>query len=410
MSLGFLLAGLALYLAAGRVIVRRCRGGGRDALFALLNIGAVYALYYPLGHLKSAALFVAYLALVTAQFLILRVCVAKKSGVIWAAFAAPLVALAVIKYLPALVDPVQLLLGRKSDRALAELFVGISYLAFRSSYLVLEVRNGVIPAPTFWQYLGFCFFAPTMAVGPINAYGKFRRSLEGAPATAPPAGRAALRLLVGAIKYQFLAGLCNQLTYSGLLLDGHPHHWLDLFVAGAFYYLYLYCNFSGFCDMAIGAAGLLGITVEENFQNPFAARNVKDFWNRWHITLSTYMRDVVFTPLSKTLAGRFGPANAHHAIALAIAAVFLLVGVWHGLGWHFAAFGAMHALGVVVNHYYTLGLKKRLGKERFKTYNQSVWIRAVAVGTTFVYVAASFFLFANDFDAMRQIIASLRWN
>ena len=101
-----------------------------------------------------------------------------------------------------------------------------------------------------------------------------------------------------------------------------------------FYYLYLYCNFSGYCDMAIGAAGLIGIPVAENFNNPFAARNVKDFWNRWHITLSSYMRDVVFAPLSKNLVRAMGPAYANHAIALTITVVFLLVGVWHGVGWY----------------------------------------------------------------------------
>jgi len=79
----------------------------------------------------------------------------------------------------------------------------------------------------------------------------FRRGFAGPHEV--PAGRAALRILVGAVKYQFLGGLCNQLTYSGLLLDSHPHYRMDLPVGVLFFYLYLYCNFSGFCDMAIGA-------------------------------------------------------------------------------------------------------------------------------------------------------------
>jgi D-alanyl-lipoteichoic acid acyltransferase DltB (MBOAT superfamily) len=175
-----------------------------------------------------------------------------------------------------------------------------------------------------------------------------------------------------------------------------------------FYYLYLYCNFSGFCDMAIGAAALIGIPVPENFDNPFAARNVKDFWNRWHITLSTWMRDVVFSPLSKFFVGKFGIKLADHAIALTITIVFLLVGIWHGVGWHFAAFGAAHALGVVANHYYTIFLKKKLGRDGFKAYNENRWIRAIAVALTFCYCAASLFLFANTFPEMKEIFAVLR--
>jgi D-alanyl-lipoteichoic acid acyltransferase DltB (MBOAT superfamily) len=214
--------------------------------------------------------------------------------------------------------------------------------------------------------------------------------------------------MVGYVKYQWLGNFFGQLDYGSLLLDDHLHHWLDLPVAMLFFYLYLYLNFSGFCDMAIGAAGLVGIPVPENFDNPFAARNVKDFWNRWHITLSVWMRDVVFSPLSKFLVGKMGIQLADHAIALTITGVFLLVGIWHGVGWNFAAFGAAHALGVVANHYYTIFLKKKLGREKFKAYNENRWIRAAAVGLTFGYCAASLFLFANTFPQMKEILLACR--
>ena len=210
------------------------------------------------------------------------------------------------------------------------------------------------------------------------------------------------------VKYLVLAILCQQLTYAWLLMDGYYHSWVDLPVTVLFYYLYLYLNFSGFCDMAIGGAGLMGIPVAENFNNPFAARNVKDFWNRWHITLSQYFRDVVFSPLSRIFARWLGPAHVNHAIALTIIVVLLLVGVWHGAGWNYAAYGAAHALGVVANHYYTIGLKKWLGRDGFKAYNANPWIRAVAVTMTFCYCAATLFLFANRFDEMKAIFGMLK--
>jgi D-alanyl-lipoteichoic acid acyltransferase DltB (MBOAT superfamily) len=161
--------------------------------------------------------------------------------------------------------------------------------------------------------------------------------------------------------------------------------------------------------MAIGVAGLLGINVEENFKDPFAARNVRDFWNRWHITLSMYMRDVVFTPVSKAMTGWLGVKAANHSAAISIAVVFVLIGIWHGFGWNYLAFGAAHALGVVTTHYYTLWLKKRLGRERFAKYNNNPWIRAASVAVTFIFVTATFFLFANSFDDMQTILSSLRW-
>ena len=154
-------------------------------------------------------------------------------------------------------------------------------------------------------------------------------------------------------------------------------------------------------------AGFIGIPVPENFENPFTARNIKEFWNRWHMTLSFWMRDFVFVPLSKALVGKLGVQRASHAIAITITVVFLLVGIWHGVGWNFVVYGAIHALGVVANHYYTLFLKKRLGRDRFKIYNENRWIHAVAVVLTFCYCGASLIFFANTFPQIKAIFLLL---
>src|SRR5580693_4726315 len=90
--------------------------------------------------------------------------------------------------------------------------VGISYLSFRTSRVVLEVRDGSVRKPGFWEYVNFAFFLPTMPVGPINTYGNYRRGFEATPWEVP-VGRAGLRILVGLVKYQFLGGLCSQLDY-----------------------------------------------------------------------------------------------------------------------------------------------------------------------------------------------------
>ena len=175
----------------------------------------------------------------------------------------------------------------------------------------------------------------------------------------------------------------------------------------AAYYVYLYCNFSGFCDVMVGLAACAGIPIDENFDHPLRARNVRDFWNRWHISLSVYMRDMVFTPLSKALIRTFGPRAAQHCVALAIFVVLVLVGVFHGVGWNFFWFGAVHGAGVVVNQYYDLWLKS-LGRERYRAYHED---RAITLGAqvmTTAFVAASFMLFANSMDGNRQIMAVIR--
>ncbi len=348
-----------------------------------------------------------FFSMVVFQYVMLSVFSEKKGWLPWLAFFTPIAVLIVVRYTPASVYAALAQMAGEIWTSGKLALVGISYLAFRTSRLVLEIRNGLVKKPGFWEYLNFSFFLPTMPVGPINSYANYRQGFGATPWDVP-VGRAGIRILVGMVKYQFLGSLCSQLDYASLLLDDHPHHWADLPVAMLFYYLFLYCNFSGFCDMAIGAAGLIGIPVPENFDNPFAARNVREFWNRWHITLSQWMRDVVFAPLSKFFVRLAGPAMADHAIALTIFIVFLLIGIWHGVGWNFVAYGVVHALGVVTNHYYTIFLKKRLGREGFRAYNENPWIRAAAVTVTFCYCGASLIFFANTFPQIRQIISMLR--
>lgn len=405
MSSTTLIGGLLVYVCVGRLIMRCLSGVIREFIFAALNLTGVFCFLFYGGNEHFVLRFGIYLVLIVSLYLALLLFAARRGLWPWVAFLAPIAALIVVRYVP---GEWYAALGRalgKTWRGGPQM-IGISYLAFRCSRLVLEVRNGVVKQPTFLEYINFAFFLPTMSVGPINTYQNFRRGFTEKHNV--PAGRAALRILIGAVKYEFLANLCNQLTYSGLLLNDHPHRWMDLPVAMLFYYLYLYLNFSGFCDMAIGAAGLIGIPVPENFDNPFAARNMKDFWNRWHITLSTWMRDVVFSPLSKFLVGRMGIQLADHAIAITITIVFLLVGVWHGAGWNFVAFGAAQSLGVVVVHYYTIFLKKRLGRDGYKKYNDNRWVRAAAVLLTFCYFAASLIFFACTFDQIKEMLSVLK--
>lgn len=400
----------AVYVALGRLIVR-IETAWSHVAFALLNLAVVFVFWFAE---DSKGWFAAYLLLVMLQYGALCVWGHRPGWLPWIAFLVPIVILLLVRYPPlplvaTFSGPMARKLAKDPDypRLIAPHFVGLSYIAFRCSYLVLEIRNGVVKRPGFWEYLGFAFFAPTLSVGPISPYSLHRRGFAATERPAIPVLPALLRVLVGTVKYKFLGPILNRVTYSGLLLDGYTHPWIDLPVAAVAYYLFLCCNFSGFCDIAIGGAGLMGIPVAENFNNPFAARNMKDFWNRWHITLSQWMRDVVFSPLSKALVRAFGPAHANHAIGLTILVVFLLIGIWHGAGWNYAAFGAACAMGVAANHYYTIALKRWLGKERFIAYNKNRFIHAIAVAMTFSYFSASLFLFANDGKAMREIFSSL---
>ncbi|HEY0163042.1 MAG TPA: MBOAT family O-acyltransferase [Edaphobacter sp.] len=350
----------------------------------------------------STVMFAVYVLLVAVQYLLLE----KKLGS-WLPLFFPLIILVLVKYVPR--EWTQGLVPAPfSNKVFGDFFLGLSYMAFRLTYMVHEIRNGVVPLPSFSEYLSFAFFVPTLSIGPINPYSTFHNSLTKPDRTVTPVGRSWGRILIGLTKYVFLGNLANQISYDGLLADGLPHHWIDFPIAVAGYCAYLYLNFSGFCDIAIGVSGLLGIQVAENFDRPFSKRNLQEFWAHWHMTLTNYMRDMVFVPLSKALVRRFGPAAAPHCIALAIAIVFLLMGIWHGAGWNFVLYGLWHAVGVATVHYYTLFLKKRLGKARYAKYRENRVIYHIANAVTLAYFALGLILVANSMRGLKLIFAAFQ--
>ncbi len=352
--------------------------------------------------------FLLYFGFVLLNYGALRSC--KRDGTIWptAAFLLPIVFLVYIKYAAPLLNPFHGILATAGLTRFGVFFIGISYLSFRLVHLVQEVRNEVVQMPTIWEYLSFAYFVPTLSIGPINPYSKFIGSIRTPDRRKTPVARSLLRILIGFTKYIFLGSLIAQFTYAGLLRDGHPHALVDLIIAIPAYTLYLYCNFSGFCDMVIGVSGLLGIEVAENFDRPFLARNFQEFWTRWHMTLSTWIRDLLFTPLTKSLMRKFGPKSANHVIAASILISFIALGVWHGTGVNYLIFGVSQGVGLATVHYYTVWLKKKLGRDRFAAYRNNRLIASIATVMTFTYFSLTLFLFANTWKDMLVIKAALQ--
>jgi len=241
------------YLLVARACLSLKKADWKYLLFAATNVAGIVLLFdWSAGRGKAIVFLIAYLLLVGFHFLMLQLFARRQGWWPWLAFISPILSLIAIRYMPFLWESVWRILHLNFDRSVAEFFIGISYMAFRLSHLALEVRNGLVKKPTLAEYFGFAFFLPTLVVGPINPYSVHQQSLTSPDGEVTPIGRSLLRIVVGATKFQFLANIFNQLSYGGLLLDGHPHAPVDLLIASVAYYLYIYCNFSGFCDMAIG--------------------------------------------------------------------------------------------------------------------------------------------------------------
>ena len=288
------------------------------------------------------------------------------------------------------------------------LLIGISYVTFRLSYMSIEIRSRAVVMPSFFEYINFAFFVPIIPVGPITRYSLFRASMMSPSKNLENSITCISRIVIGATKFWFLSNVIKTLTFNEFLLNGNPHHHSDLAISSVAYYIFLYLNFSGFCDMAIGASGLLGFHIEENFNAPFLARNIKDFWNRWHITLSNFMRDILFTPLSKRLVQIFGANSLNFSIVLTIFTVFILIGLWHGFALNFLFFGLIHAFGVAFNYLMNALLKKHLSKESYKQYLNNRLLNTFSIVITFIYISFSFIFFANDMQTISNILGLLQ--
>ncbi len=226
--------------------------------------------------------------------------------------------------------------------------LAVSFFTFEFVHYLYEVRRGREPIRSPLKFLLFSIFFPSLVAGPIKRYTQFLPSLKAAVAARASAedfAEGLRRVGIGFFKKVVVAdnltlyieAMQPQFGASGLL-----DRWLLLGCIA----LRILFDFSGYSDIAIGCARLLGIRLPENFNWPYAARNLQDFWQRWHISLSSWIRDYVYIPLG---GNRHGPVWR----VLNGLAAFALCGLWHGPAWHFVVWGLWHGAGLAVCASYT---------------------------------------------------------
>lgn len=220
--------------------------------------------------------------------------------------------------------------------------LGISFFVFEFVHYLFEVRRGGEPIRSPLRFVLFSIFFPSLVAGPIKRYGPFLAALEAGAARLDLAQLAEGSRRIG-IGYAKKVLLADNLTF---FIDQHqpqfdamsvPLRWM--FVAAIAFRILL--DFSGYSDIAIGFARLLGVPLPENFNWPYLARSVQDFWQRWHISLSSWIRDYIYIPLGGSRHG-----SARRALNGLVA--FGLCGLWHGAAWNFVAWGLFHGLGLAV--------------------------------------------------------------
>ena len=221
--------------------------------------------------------------------------------------------------------------------------VGISFYTFQSiSYIVDVYKGRVSPTETWIEYLFFLSYFPALVAGPIVRADYFLPQIQNRDHASRQEMAAGLWLIIlGLVKKAVVADYIAQ--YNDLIFASPTgYSGLESLMGVVGYVVQIYCDFSGYSDMAIGLSAIMGFRLTRNFDFPYKSRNLTDFWRRWHISLSTWLRDYVYIPLG---GNRRGTLRTYVNNFLTM----LVGGLWHGAAWKFVIWGGMHGVGLIVH-------------------------------------------------------------
>ena len=282
--------------------------------------------------------------------------------------------------------------------------VGISFYTFQTLSYVIDVYRGDVRAERhFGHYAAFISFFPQLVAGPIERTNNLLPQIKAVHEFNYDQATYGLKLMAwGYFKKIVIADtLCEYVDR----VYGAPREFqgFALVLATVFFTLQIYCDFSGYSDIAIGTAKLMGINLMTNFRSPYFSQSIKEFWSRWHISLSTWFRDYVYIPLGGNRVRRF-----RHAINLMI--TFLASGLWHGANWTFVVWGGIHGAAQVVEN-------ALIPREKRSSRGIVRWLRILAVFTfcTLAWVffvsdsiGDAFYVFGHLFDGISSPVRYLK--
>ncbi|MDY4104293.1 MAG: MBOAT family O-acyltransferase [Oscillospiraceae bacterium] len=300
--------------------------------------------FYAFGQLLYVPLFLGSVLLNYGAGLYLRGWFSHRKGFVALTVILNLGVLCLFKYTDFLIGNLNLLLGTALPLPGIELPIGISFFTFQGlSYVIDVYRDPESGTDSFRKVLLYIAFFPQLIAGPIVKYHDIATQIN--CRTTNPAATAAgfQRFITGLGKKLLLsnaAGLIADRVFDTLLPAGGLD-WRLAWLGGICYTLQIYFDFSGYSDMAIGMGRMFGFTIRENFHYPYTAASMRDFWRRWHISLSGWFREYLYIPLGGNRQGKWRTERNRMI-------VFLCTGIWHGANWTFVVWGVVHGLLTVL--------------------------------------------------------------
>ncbi|MFD1472307.1 D-alanyl-lipoteichoic acid biosynthesis protein DltB [Companilactobacillus mishanensis] len=284
-------------------------------------------------------------------------------------------------------------------------FMGISYMTFKSVEMIMEIRDGAIKEIKPWEFLRFLLFFPTITSGPIDRFRRFQKDVLNVPSRDEYIEllKSGTNKLMLGLLYKFIIGY----VFGTLLLpkvsllalsyrDQAPLGISWALLAYMYVYsMYLFFDFAGYSLFAVAISNFMGVKTPMNFNRPFQSVNIKDFWNRWHMTLSFWFRDFIYMRLmffmmkKKLIKSRITMANIGYV------ALFLIMGFWHGETWFYIVYGIFHATAMITNDAWL-----RFKKKHRQSIPSNKFTKCLAIFITFNVVCFSFLIFSGFLNTL----------
>lgn len=278
-------------------------------------------------------------------------------------------------------------------------FLGISYICFRVLQVVIETYDGVITKIDEKQFLVFLLFFPSLSSGPIDRSRRFAEDdnrIYSREEYLDLLEKGIFKLILGA----FYKIVCSAYFYQWLT-EIFTGRYDPVYVIGyAYVYgMYLFFDFAGYSAMAVGTSYILGIKMPDNFNKPFLSIDMKDFWNRWHITLSVWFRDFIFTRFMLDSARKKRFKNRLYGASVGLILNMFIMGIWHGLESHYIAYGLYHGVILAVTEVYQK-------KSKFYQKNRErTWYRVASWFLTLNMAMFGFLIFSGY---MQEVIRAIK--
>lgn len=264
--------------------------------------------------------------------------------------------------------------------------LAVSFFTFEFVHVLVDAYKGKIKVVKLRDFALFTLFFPTMVAGPIKRYQNFVPQIESVLRMNQLPGilfaTGLFRVLFGLAKKSVIADSMNPLVQPLLTPSPYYTH-VDYWIAALAYTTKIYFDFSGYSDIAIGCSLLLGFQILENFDRPYFSTNISIFWRRWHMSLSSWIRDYIFIPLGGSRGGK--------VLTLAnLTAVMAVAGLWHGAAWHFVVWGLWNGAGLSIHRVWDKTIVSRLSPK----IKASKPMAAISLACTFVFIVFGWVLFA----------------